>query len=118
MEGRAAAAGRARGQRRWQQWTEAEGRAAVSALARSGLSPSSFARSKGVSRARLAYWKKRLAGERAPTFVAVALPPAHGARPERSWIEIVHGDVVLRVREELDVEHVARLVRALGARGC
>jgi hypothetical protein len=35
-------------------------------------------------------------------------------------IEIVSGGITLRVREDLDVEHVARIVAALasGARGC
>jgi hypothetical protein len=35
-------------------------------------------------------------------------------------IEIISGGIALRVREDLDVEHVARIVAALasGARGC
>lgn len=94
------------------QWTEKQGRAALDELARSGLSGAAFARSKGVSEKRLGYWRKRLA-EPAVEFVSVALPTVAAAQ-----IEIQHGDVVLRVREDIDVEHVARLVGALRTRAC
>jgi transposase-like protein len=96
-------------------WTLEQGRSAIESLARSGLSASTFARREGISRARLSYWKGRVEDRDGAAFVAVSLPPA-----SRGQIEISHGEVVLRVREDLDVEHLARIVVALGARarGC
>ncbi len=99
------------GERRWRQWTEHEARGALTELAASGESASGFARRKGISSQRLAYWSKRLAGRATTEFVAVALPAAPAAT-----IEIAAGGVVVRVREELDAEYVARLVEAIGRR--
>jgi hypothetical protein len=102
--------------RRWRQWTEQEARAALEELSRSGGSLAEFARSRQVSKRRLSYWKKRL-GEagRPPAFVAVSLPHASSSSP----VEIVSGRVVVRVRDDVDVERVARLVEALTRRlGC
>ena len=98
------------GTRRWRQWTEEQARSALDELAATGESAASFARRKGVSPQRLAYWKKRLPGR--PQFVAVDLPAATSA----ARIEIAAGAVVVRVREALDVEQVARLVEAIGRR--
>jgi len=99
------------GVRRWRQWSEEQARGALEELAASGESTAGFARRKGISTQRLAYWKKRLAEPAKPEFVAVALPAAVAAS-----IEIAAGGVVVRVREDLDVEHVAWLVEAIGRR--
>jgi hypothetical protein len=96
----------------WRRWGEHEAREALEELASSGESAASFARRRGISTQRLAYWKKRLAAGTAPRFVAVALSPA----PSPAWIEIAAGGMVVRVREHLDVDHVARLVEAIGRR--
>jgi transposase-like protein len=93
-------------------WREREAREALTELASSGESAASFARHHGISTQRLAYWKKRLAPETGPKFVAVALPPATSP----SWIEIAAAGVVVRIREQVDVDHVARLVEAIGRR--
>ena len=108
------AKGRVAGARR-RRWTLEQGRTAIESLARSGLSSSTFARREGISRARISYWKTRMGDGGGAAFVAVALPVA-----SRGQIEIAHGEVVLRVREDLDVDHVARIVFALAARarGC
>jgi transposase-like protein len=104
------------GRRRWRQWTEAEARAALAELAESGESQAGFARRKGVSSNRLAYWRKRV-GETAsvPSFVQVRVPAARTA-PEGACIEIVIDDVAVRVREEIDVSRLASVVRALAGR--
>jgi hypothetical protein len=102
---------------RWKQWSEGEARAALAELVRSGESASAFARSRGFSTQRIAYWRKRLGGASTPAFVSVAMPPVSALRAP---IEIVVGDVIVRVREEADVEQLARIVEALarGGRGC
>src|SRR5271166_4786996 len=105
----------------WHQWTEDEARSALEELARSGESVAAFARSRGFSTQRVRRWKKRL-GETAAVgaFVPVRWPVAPATRDATPSIEIVSGGITLRVREDLDVEHVARLVDALAsrARGC
>jgi transposase len=109
------------GARRWsggRYWTESEGRSAIAELSGSGKSLAQFARDKGVSPQRLFYWRKRLR-ETAPAFVAVELRrPSSSAFGGGACIEVVTGSVVVRVREELDVEHLARIVGALSGRRC
>ncbi len=102
------------GRRRWQQWTEEQARAALAELGQSGLSLGKFAAFKGISVRRLAYWRTRLAEAGSPRFVGVDVSTARAATEGR--IEIVVGDLTVRVREELDAERVARLVEALARR--
>jgi transposase-like protein len=85
---------------------------ALDELATTGESAVGFARRKGISTQRLVYWRKRLGEGTKPKFVAVSLATARAA----ASIEIAALGVVVRVREELDVEHVARLVEAIGRR--
>lgn len=92
----------------WNQWTADEAQAALAELASSGESVAQFARSRGVSIRRLTYWRKRLGEAAAPAFVEVTVPthaPPH--------IEIVRDGVIVRVREDLDVDRLARIVDAL-----
>ena len=104
------------GRRRWRQWTEAEARAALAELAESGESQAGFARRKGVSSNRLVYWRRRVGAPPAvPSFVQVRLP-APGTAPDGARIEVVVGDVAVRVREDIDVGRLAALVRALSVR--
>jgi transposase-like protein len=100
------------GERRVHRWTEEEARGALAEFAASGESAAGFARRRGISSQRLAYWSKRLAARGTTAFVAVALPAARAA----AVIEIAAAGVVVRVREGLDAEHVARLVEAIGRR--
>ena len=98
-----------RGAQQWRKWSEEQARGVLAELAASGESAAGFARRKCISTQRIGYWKKRL-GEPPPTeFVAVALPSACS-------IEIAAGGIVVRVREDLDAEHVARLVEAIARR--
>ncbi len=94
----------------WTQWTESEARRALAEHAASGMSAAEFCRARGYSTQRLRYWSARLPQAPSASFVLVALPAASSGR-----IEIASGEVVLRVREDLDVEHVARLAVALAA---
>jgi hypothetical protein len=98
--------------RRWKQWSEVEARAALDEWQESGASALKFAQSKGFSAKRLHYWQKRLGSADELAFVQVVAPTRGDAR-----IEIEHRGVVLRVREALDVEHLARIVAALSRGG-
>jgi hypothetical protein len=100
------------GRRSWRQWTEQEARAALAELGGSRETPAEFARRRGISTQRIVYWKKRLGESAAPVFVAVPLAPA-----TRDQIEIALDGITLRVREDLDVEHLADIIGALGRRG-
>jgi hypothetical protein len=100
------------GGKRWRQWTEQEARATMAELSRSGATSAAFARSKGVSTERLAYWRKRLSVASAPAFVSVTLPP-RSASSSRAEIEVLVGGVVIRFRDDVDAERVASIVRAL-----
>lgn len=104
------------GRRSWQQWTEGEARAILAEFAQSGESQAGFARRKGVSSNRLVYWRKRV-GEPpvVPPFVQVRLP-APGTAPDGSRIEVVVGDVLVRVHEGLEIGRLAALVRAVSGR--
>ena len=101
----------------WRPWSEKQARARLDALAESGLSVAAFARRRGVSARRLPYWAQRLDQPARVAFVPVSFPAV--VAPPDAVIEIAAGDVVLRVREGLHVEHLARLVAALaGSRSC
>jgi hypothetical protein len=96
----------------WRQWREDEARAELATFRRSGMTAAGYARSRGVSVSRLVYWTKQLTpGASDVAFVPVTLPAAKSAT-----LEVVVGDVVVRVGEASDVERVARLVVAI-ARG-
>jgi hypothetical protein len=88
-----------------------EAREALAKLSASGESVAAFSRRTGVSGSRIAYWRRRLAGSGAATdFVAVDLAELAPLRCH----EIIAGGVVVRVREDLEADEVARLVAAIG----
>ena len=105
-------------------WTSEEAREALGELARSGMSTARFARTKGVSSQRIVYWRKRLGGTTIEpiAFVSVPLESAAptGASPSGTGIEIAAHGVVLRAREDIAIERLARIVEvvACGGRRC
>lgn len=100
----------------WKQWKEPEARRALSAWRVSGLSVAAFCAREGYSQTRLRYWSALLGDRQAERSTAVTFVPVSlgQARPA-GHIEIERNGVVLRVREDLDVAHVARLFAALAA---
>lgn len=94
-------------------WSEASARSALRELSESGLSTAAFARSKGISTQRVWYWQKRIGHIEPVSFVPVVLPVATKPPARGAAIEIVCGEIVVRVREYIDVEHMARIVAAL-----
>ena len=102
--------------RRWKQWKEPEAREALASWRRSELSVAAFCAREGYSETRLRYWLERLdeplrSRSSSVSFVPITLSEARRVHQ----IEIEHGGVVVRVREDLEVAHVARLVAALAA---
>src|SRR5258708_29610715 len=109
-------------------WTEDTARVTLAERAASNLSNEQFARERGFSPQRLYYWQHRLGVSKSVArlpeveFVPVTLPRAT-LRSDPSgpaYIEILRNGIVIRVREDLDVSHIARLVDALsrGQREC
>lgn len=110
-------------------WRVTEARAALDALAASGLSVSAFAEQEGLDEERLYRWRRRFARERKAEARAVT-PPTTPAiielraatspsprRTETESVEIVLvSGVVLRVAEMIDPARLARLVAALERR--
>lgn len=99
-------------------WTPAEARRALAELKRAGVNGGKLARARGISGQRIGYWKRRFADEAggAMSFVPVSVPvPATSNSVSRSGvdIEIVVDGVVVRVREEIEVERLAQIVGAL-----
>ena len=89
-------------------WKETEARAVLDEFERSGMTRGAFARQRGISLARLDYWRRRLASTPSSAFVAVTVPDA-----AHHHLEIEVGGVLLRVREDLDPTRLARLVATL-----
>lgn len=98
-------------------WNEQEAAEALRECANSGLSIEAFARREGYSGQRLRDWKHRLAGELTTppvTFVPVKLAEqTRASAASNHEIAIDVGNVSMRVREDLDVEHLARIVVAM-----
>jgi transposase-like protein len=106
-------------------WRITEARAALDALAASGLSVSAFAEQEGIDEERLYRWRRRFARERkaearavtpmTPAIIelrAATSPSPRGAETESVEIVLVSG-VVLRVAETIDPARLARLIAAL-----
>ena len=115
---------------RRRRWRAPEARAALDALAASGLSVSAFAEQEGLDEERLYRWQRRFARERkaepravtpAATPAIVELRAATSPSPRRGETALVQivlvSGVVLRVAETIDPARLARLVAAL-ERGC
>jgi transposase-like protein len=103
----------ARDTRPWRRWSETEARTALAELERTGESDAAFARRHGVSTQRLRYWRKQVAATGRPAFVAVKVPEAKVAAEE---IAIRIDGISVCLREDFDVEHLARIVDALARR--
>ena len=88
-------------------WTPIEARAALSALAASGLSQSAFAAREGLDPQRLRGWRHKLGESFPPAFVEVCPRAA-----ERVEIVLPSG-LVLRVAESIDAVALRRLIGAL-----
>ena len=99
-------------------WSPQDARAALAAFARSGMTLTAFARSRGVSAQRIAFWKRRFDAEApspTPNFVPVALVSS----PKRE-VRLTCADFTLHLPEDIAPDRVAALAAALsrGLRAC
>jgi len=93
-------------------WTELEARAALAALASSGLSQSAFASREGLDPQRLRLWRRKLGEVGAPRFVELR------ARATECVEVVMRSGVVLRVAESIEPSVLRRLVDALDESRC
>ena len=98
-------------------WTAAHARAALSALARSGLSPAAFAARRGLDVNRLYRWRERLgpsggSPHAAPTPAFIEFP-SHAPEPIEILLRCGH---TLRVAESVSTAALRRMVEVLEAR--
>lgn len=104
--------------KRWRQWGAEEASEVLRQWRRSGKSAAAFARERGLSVRRLAYWSKRLSLPQEPAveFVPVKLDES----PDAAVIEIEHAGVTVRVRESAGAALIERLCGAVvrAARSC
>lgn len=89
-------------------WSVVEARAALSALAASGLSPTAFAAREGLDVQRLRSWRKKVGALTTPAFVEVR-PAAN----ERTVEIVLPSGLVLRVAESIDAGALRRWIGAL-----
>ena len=104
--------------KRARRWNESEAAEALRECAKSGLPLETYAKREGYSGQRLRNWRRRLGGELTvapvsfvPVTVAESDVRAHDRGSRNLSIEV--GRVKVRLREDLDVEHLARIVGAL-----
>ena len=102
-------------------WSEADGRAALAAFEASGLTQVAFRRETGISTQRLKWWRRRLgaAAELAGKieFVPVEVAPRTVATDDAA-MEIVLGEVRVRVGPGFDPGALRRLLAVLAERAC
>jgi hypothetical protein len=102
-------------------WTEDEARRVLGQLDASGLTAAEFGRRRGIAEKRLRWWRKRLGQRSRSVGEALAMVPVRiklaagsptpAAAPP---IEVVVGDLVVRVPAGFDAETLARIVGVLG----
>jgi hypothetical protein len=94
-------------------WGIAEGRAALAAMAASGLSPDAFARREGLQVQRLRRWRERLGGGSvAKAATAAFVEVGRHAATERVEIVLRSGRM-LRVPDSIDAVMLRRIVDVL-----
>jgi len=94
-------------------WTESEGRAALAALASSGLSQNAFAAREGLDPQRLRLWRRKLGETPVLSRFVEVRPRAIG------HVEVVlRSGLVLRVAESIEPSTLRGLVDALDGSPC
>lgn len=103
-------------------WGERDGRAALAAFEASGLTQLAFRKATGITPQRLKWWRRRLevAGEAGKIeFVPVeAVPRTTSAVGGDAVMEIMLGEIRVRVGPAFDTAALQRLLAVLGERAC
>jgi hypothetical protein len=102
-------------------WTEDEARRVLGQLETSGLTLAEFGRRTGIAEKRMRWWRKRLGKRSRSCAKALAMVPVRikvpaapsSAAPAAPPIEVVVGDLVVRIPVGFDAETLARLVGVL-----
>lgn len=95
-------------------WTEAEARAVIQDLARSGQSVRQFAERHGLDPQRVYLWRRRVAGGDRTTFREVVVRPAASTEAQGSAFELVLASGTrICVPPSFNAEALARLLEVL-----
>ena len=89
-------------------WSEQQMRDLLQEHERSGISLKAFAAAAEIPYSTLSWWRSRLQREETPRFVPVRVQEERAVA-----VEIVVGDVVVRVPAGTGAQTTARLVRAI-----
>lgn len=97
------------------QWTEVEGRAALEAWKKSGLSLEKFALERGLVPQRLYWWKRKLLGKESQRPKATALLPVRVVEPRRGEpvTVLLRSGHMVKLGRGFDEEAFARVVAVL-----
>lgn len=86
---------------------------AVEEACRPGVNISAIARRIGITPSQLYRWRRDLLNESEPDHVASAESGQRSMIGVSSVVEVVIGDVVIRVGAEIDEAHLQRVIRAV-----
>lgn len=97
------------------QWTEVEGRAAIAAWKKSGLSVEKFAKERGLVPQRIYWWRKKLEAKAAEPAKATALLPVRVIEARRGdpVTVLLRSGHMLKVGRGFDEDAFARAVALL-----
>jgi hypothetical protein len=110
-------------------WNSVQAQRVLNHLSRSGLSAAQFSRNCGIAVHQIYMWRHRLhvskprvAAKPDSGFLPVCVEPAAASTPAASTqadIELVHPTgVIIRLRGRVPAEHLAGVLRTLGAVSC
>ncbi len=100
-------------------WSEKEGRLAVDAWRRSGLTKGAFEERHGIGAQRIRYWSKRMP-ESTATRTEIALAPVTviASPVSEMALELRSSGHIVRLRGDVDEDQLARVIRAAEGSGC
>ncbi|WP_242396355.1 IS66 family insertion sequence element accessory protein TnpA [Anaeromyxobacter oryzisoli] len=104
-------------------WSESDGREALAAFEASGLTQVAFRRQTGIGSQRLRWWRRRLGATTESAgrieFVPVEVTPrTTRAAGDETAMEIVLGEIRVRVGPGFDPAALQRLLAVLAERAC
>jgi len=103
-------------------WSEVDGRAALAAFEASGLTRTAFRRETGISTQRLKWWRQRLGATTGSIgkieFVPVEVAPRAAAAGDATTMEIVLGEIRVRVGPGFEPDALRRLIDFLAEPAC
>lgn len=100
-------------------WSKNEGRVAVDAWRRSGLTKDAFEQRYGIAAQRIRYWSKRIPSSTSGRSEIALAPVTVLASPvSEIALELRASGHVVRLRGDVDEDQLARVIRVAERAGC